>query len=276
MSHWLDQLALRTAANASLSTAAPFDDDQPTARRTAGRSRRDAVRRGDGETAEHRPLERLDVAGAPVYGPLSRRATLRAVGLAAGLLLAAPLRTLGPSRATAAPSDTCLSDCLADAGRGYDEFTVNCNSGIPQPVDFLVGTLLKNPLCLTLGYQFLLNTRRLCRNDCSRRKPLPPVPPPARGSSPPPPTGGCGFIGLTSCGDHCCPAGYLCAGSGCIPPPPPVSAECNPPCPPGKKCQKGQCVDVTSACGTCPPGAKCCSGCSFGAYCAAADFECRC
>lgn len=277
MSHWLDRLALRAAANLSPSTAGS-SQNPPMTRPAAEPSRRLVVGQGIREIVERTPLNGPGVSSSPIDGPMSRRASLRAVSLAAGLLLAAPLRTLGPSRASAATSDTCLSDCLAGADAAYNRLSIYCDSGIPQPlVDFLSGLLLRNPLCQATAYQVLLNTRKGCRNDCSRKKPAPPVPPPpARGSPPPPPTGGCGFIGLTSCGDHCCPAGYLCGGAGCIPPPPPPAADCNPPCPPGKKCQKGQCVDVASGCGTCPPGAKCCSGCSFGAYCAAAEFECRC
>lgn len=279
MTHWLDRLALRAVDGGTPQPTAIPSTSAPATVAEAGSSRRDPVGLERAGTAAHMPLQRTSLPRLRNDRTFSRRAGLRTVGLAAGLLLAAPLTKLGPSVAASASVEDCTPTCLAAAERRYRDQSTTCNSGIPAPSDFLTGWSFMRPLCQLINYDVYVEDRRRCGvlEDCGRKKPPPPVPPPpTRGSPPPPPTGGCGFIGLTSCGDHCCPAGYLCAGSGCVPPPPPPAAECNPPCPAGKKCQKGQCVDVASDCGTCPPGAKCCSGCSFGAYCATADFECRC
>ena len=277
MTHWLDRLALRAAAGSPETNVVP-SADPPVMLPGAALSRRDLVEFGAVETAEHLPLALSSILVSPIDGPFSRRAGLRALGLATGLLLAAPLRNLGPSNAGAASAADCLPDCLAAAEVEYRLGSIHCNSGIPDPGD-LLGLPFNNLFCQAVEYQRLITARRRClREGCGRKQPPPPAAPPPRRDAPPPPPGGCGLIGMTSCGATCCPAGYLCSGSTCIPPPstPPPVDQCNPPCPPGKKCQNGQCVDVSSDCGTCPPGAKCCSGCSFGAYCAAADFTCRC
>ena len=250
MGHWLDRLALRAA----------MDPLEPATADTAARP----------------PLSISDVPTRPGGRPFTRLAGIRAFGLAFGLMSAAPL--IRPIRAAATSFQGCEPACLAAAEDLYRRATISCNSGVPQPLDFLLSGLRHNPLCQAVGYQRLVTDRRKCvvLADCGRKQPPPPAPPPPKRGPTPSPAGGCGPIGMTNCEGTCCPAGYLCSGSVCFPPPPPAEDQCNPPCPPGKKCQKGQCVDVSSDCGTCPPGAKCCSGCSFGAYCAAADFECRC
>ncbi len=276
MTHWIDRLAVRATAD-SPPPGAFQANGVPTAPLSGGGglARRGLVNVAADETAEHLSAA---VAGIPVpqlQGPFSRRTGLRVLGLAAGLLLAAPLRRIGPSTAGAATSGDCLADCLADEEKAYREVSAGCNSGIPAPVHFLNGVLLYNPLCQALRYQALLNGRRSCRSDCGRKKPPPTTPPPPTGGPPPPPPGGCGFQGLTSCGDTCCPAGSLCAGSACVPPPPPPAVECKPACPPGKKCHNGQCVDASSPCGVCPPGSPCCT-CSYGSYCGNPDLACRC
>ena len=275
MAHWLDRLAVHAAGSPeprAVSSAPP-----PAAPLAPSLSRQGLVGVGATELAARIPHDFPNLPVPPGDRPFSRLVGVRTLGLAAGLFLAAPLRTLGPSGASARSSETCLSDCLADAESAYREFAINkCNSGIPEPlVDFLNGSLLRNPLCQAFNYQLLINTRSGCRKDCGRKQPPPPAPPLPKRGPPPPPTGGCGFVGLTSCGATCCPAGSLCGAAGCIPPPP--LAECTPPCPPGKKCQAGQCVDAAVDCaGVCPSGAKCCPSCGQGNFCWPAEVPCRC
>lgn len=275
MEHWLDRLALRSAAGSpepvhASAAGAPPRPPSPAL------SRRRLVRLGASRATAHLPLVPSSLLAAPRERPFSRLDGVRALGLGVGLLGAGPL--IRPTRAAAASLPECEPACLAAAHDRYRRQSIACNSGLPEPSHFLAtGALIFNPLCQVQAYQRLINDRRRCvvLDDCGRKQPPPPAPPPPKRGPTPQPPGGCAPIGMTNCEGICCPAGYLCSGSICAPPP--TSADqCNPPCPPGKKCQKGQCVDVSSDCGTCPPGAKCCSGCSYGAYCAAADFECRC
>lgn len=275
MAHWLDRLALRAATGAAERGAVlPGPRATPTGK---GLLRHDLVGLAAAETAAHLPLE-LSSPILSIDGPFSRRAGLRALGLAAGLLVAAPLQRLGPSSAAAASSADCLPGCLTAAEERYRRRSIGCNSGLPEPRDFLFTPLLMTgPLCQAIAYQELVDGRRRCvqTEDCGRKQPPPPAPPmPKRGPAPPPP-GGCGFVGLTSCGATCCPAGSLCGAAGCIPPPP--AADCNPPCPPGKKCQGGQCVEAPISCrGLCPDNAKCCPSCGSGNFCWPAEVPCRC
>jgi len=263
MTHWIDRLAVRTAAD-SLAPRAPRAADELVS-----------------PLAEELPcgvaLEPSRALVPQLEDRFSRRVGLRTLGLAAGLLLVAPLRTLGPSNAGAATSGDCLPNCLAAAENEYREYSIGCNSGVPQPNHLLGSTWFLNPVCQVLSYVVYVRAKRRCavEADCGRKKPPPPAPPPPKRGPPPPPPGGCGFQGLTSCGDTCCPAGSVCAGSVCIPPPPPPAAECKPACPPGKKCQNGQCVDASSPCGVCPPGSSCCT-CSYGSYCRHPDLACKC
>jgi len=279
MAHWLDCLALR-AATGSAEPGAVLPAGPRATPTGEGLSRHDLVGLGAAETAAHLPLE-LSSPILPIDGPFSRRAGLRALGLAAGLLVAAPLQKLGPSSAGAASSADCVPGCLTAAEDRYRRRSIGCNSGLPEPRDFLFGgpLLISGPLCQAIAYQELVDGRRRCvqTEDCGRKKPPPPVaPPPPKRGPPPSPPGGCGLIGLTSCGGTCCPPGSLCGASGCIPPPPPAD-QCNPPCTPGKKCQNGQCVEAPISCsGLCPDNAKCCPSCGSGNFCWPAEVPCRC
>jgi hypothetical protein len=254
MTHWLDRLAVRAGAAVSNTGSVPA---------AAARANPSAPE----QTSHSRPHN----------GAFSRRTGLRAVVLATGMLVAPRLPIPGGSRASAATAD-CVPDCLAAAAESYRRESINCNGGFPEPVNFLAThALFSNPLCQAVEYERFILNKRHCVNlaDCGRKQPPPPAPPrPTRGPPPPPP-GGCGFVGLTSCGATCCPAGSLCGAAGCIPPPP--VADCTPPCGPGKKCQGGQCVDVAADCaGVCPSGAKCCPSCGSGSFCWPADVPCRC
>lgn len=261
MAHWFDRLALRAAAGSlgRVETPSVGTPERPHRARLSQLSQRNLAEPGATRAPEDLALLLHATPPPPSDGQFSRRAGLRTLGLAASILAVGPLRLFGSSAAEAAAAD-CLPGCLSEAERVYRLNSIRCNSGIPEPVEFLGYLVYTNPFCQLTAYQFLVSARRACVNtaDCGRKEPPPPAPPPPRRSPPPAPTGGCGFQGLTSCGDICCPAGSLCAGSSCIPPPPPSADQCNPPCPPGKKCQQGQCVDAALTCKDTCVGGKCC------------------
>ena len=164
MTHWLDRVALRTAARIPRARALP-----PAPASLAPRPPRHAlVGKGATELTAVQPGDR----------PFSRLVGLRMLAGAAGLVGLAPL--IRPTGATATSLLDCEPGCLADAEDLYRRRSIYCNSGLPDPIDLLGASWWVNPLCQATSYQQLVTTRRHCVTlvDCGRKQPPPPAPPP--------------------------------------------------------------------------------------------------